>query len=117
MGLIGFVSSSQQRPLVETIAGCEAILDGTFSGNRAAYNGGGINNEGGGTIVEIANSRFSANTATYGGGLREAASVGQISRTTFVGNIATTAKRSGDAWVLNGQKVWISNGTFRKRAV
>jgi len=68
-----------------------AILDGTFSGNRAAYNGGGINNEGGGTIVEIANSRFSANTATYGGGLREAASVGQISRTTFVGNIATTA--------------------------
>src|SRR4051812_20482924 len=27
------------------------------------------------------------------------------------GNIATTAMRDGDGWLLSGQKVWISNGT------
>jgi hypothetical protein len=33
------------------------------------------------------------------------------------GNIATTAKRQGDAWVLSGQKVWISNGTWADVAI
>ncbi|HBY92619.1 MAG TPA: acyl-CoA dehydrogenase [Chloroflexi bacterium] len=33
------------------------------------------------------------------------------------GNIATTAKREGDEWVLNGQKVWISNGTWANLAI
>lgn len=33
------------------------------------------------------------------------------------GNVATTAKREGDAWVLNGQKVWISNGTWADVAI
>lgn len=33
------------------------------------------------------------------------------------GNIATTAKREGDEWVLNGQKVWISNGTWADVAI
>lgn len=32
-------------------------------------------------------------------------------------NIATTAKLEGDEWVLNGQKVWISNGTWADLAV
>jgi hypothetical protein len=33
------------------------------------------------------------------------------------GNIETTAKREGDEWVLNGQKVWISNGTWADLAI
>ena len=33
------------------------------------------------------------------------------------GNIATTAKPEGDEWVLNGQKVWISNGTWADVAI
>ena len=33
------------------------------------------------------------------------------------GNIATTARREGDEWVLNGQKVWISNGTWADVAI
>jgi alkylation response protein AidB-like acyl-CoA dehydrogenase len=33
------------------------------------------------------------------------------------GNVQTTAKRAGDEWVLNGQKVWISNGTWADVAV
>lgn len=33
------------------------------------------------------------------------------------GNIATTARREGDEWVLNGQKTWISNGTWAKLAI
>jgi len=32
-------------------------------------------------------------------------------------NIATTAKQEGDEWVLNGQKVWISNGTWADLAI
>ncbi len=33
------------------------------------------------------------------------------------GNISTTAKQEGDEWVLNGQKVWISNGTWADVAI
>ena len=33
------------------------------------------------------------------------------------GNIATTAKKEGGDWVLNGQKVWISNGTWSDLAI
>lgn len=33
------------------------------------------------------------------------------------GNIATTAKRDGDGWLLSGQKVWISNGTWADVAI
>jgi butyryl-CoA dehydrogenase len=33
------------------------------------------------------------------------------------GNIATTAKRAGTDWVLSGQKVWISNGTWADVAI
>lgn len=33
------------------------------------------------------------------------------------GNVATTAKREGDDWVLSGQKVWISNGTWADVAI
>ena len=33
------------------------------------------------------------------------------------GNISTTAKPEGDEWVLNGQKVWISNGTWADVAI
>lgn len=33
------------------------------------------------------------------------------------GNVATTAKQEGDEWVLNGQKVWISNGTWADVAI
>jgi alkylation response protein AidB-like acyl-CoA dehydrogenase len=33
------------------------------------------------------------------------------------GNIATTARRQGNEWVLNGQKVWISNGTWADVAI
>ena len=33
------------------------------------------------------------------------------------GNVATTAKPEGDEWVLNGQKVWISNGTWADVAI
>jgi butyryl-CoA dehydrogenase len=33
------------------------------------------------------------------------------------GNIQTTARRQGDEWVLNGQKVWISNGTWADVAI
>ncbi|HXF62651.1 MAG TPA: acyl-CoA dehydrogenase family protein [Caldilineaceae bacterium] len=32
-------------------------------------------------------------------------------------NIATTARQEGDEWVLNGQKVWISNGTWADVAI
>ncbi len=32
-------------------------------------------------------------------------------------NIATTAKQEGDEWVINGQKVWISNGTWADLAI
>ena len=32
-------------------------------------------------------------------------------------NIATTAVRDGDHWILNGQKVWISNGTWADLAI
>ncbi len=32
-------------------------------------------------------------------------------------NISTTAKQEGDEWVLNGQKVWISNGTWADLAI
>jgi glutaryl-CoA dehydrogenase len=28
------------------------------------------------------------------------------------GGLTTTARRDGDAWILNGQKKWIGNGTF-----
>jgi glutaryl-CoA dehydrogenase len=28
------------------------------------------------------------------------------------GGLTTTARREGDAWILNGQKKWIGNGTF-----
>jgi glutaryl-CoA dehydrogenase len=30
----------------------------------------------------------------------------------IAGGLATTARRDGDAWVLNGQKKWIGNATF-----
>jgi hypothetical protein len=33
------------------------------------------------------------------------------------GNVQTSAKRAGDEWVLNGQKVWISNGTWADVAI
>lgn len=33
------------------------------------------------------------------------------------GNLATTAVRKGSDWVLNGQKVWISNGTWAELAI
>ncbi|HMN29819.1 MAG TPA: acyl-CoA dehydrogenase family protein [Caldilineaceae bacterium] len=33
------------------------------------------------------------------------------------GNIQTTARQEGDSWVLNGQKVWISNGTWADLAI
>lgn len=33
------------------------------------------------------------------------------------GNVQTTAVRKGDDWVLNGQKVWISNGTMADVAI
>jgi alkylation response protein AidB-like acyl-CoA dehydrogenase len=33
------------------------------------------------------------------------------------GNIATTARRDGDSWLLSGQKVWISNGTWADVAI
>lgn len=33
------------------------------------------------------------------------------------GNIATTAKRDGDGWLLSGQKTWISNGTWADVAI
>lgn len=32
-------------------------------------------------------------------------------------NIATSARREGDEWLLNGQKVWISNGTIADMAI
>ncbi len=33
------------------------------------------------------------------------------------GNVQTTARRDGDDWLLNGQKVWISNGTIADMAI
>lgn len=33
------------------------------------------------------------------------------------GNVQTTARQVGDEWVLNGQKVWISNGTWADMAI
>jgi alkylation response protein AidB-like acyl-CoA dehydrogenase len=33
------------------------------------------------------------------------------------GNIATIARRDGDSWLLSGQKVWISNGTWADVAI
>lgn len=33
------------------------------------------------------------------------------------GNIATLARRDGDSWLLSGQKVWISNGTWADVAI
>ena len=33
------------------------------------------------------------------------------------GNVQTSATRDGDEWVLNGQKVWISNGTWADLAI
>ncbi len=33
------------------------------------------------------------------------------------GNIGTLARQEGDEWVLNGQKVWISNGTWADMAI
>jgi butyryl-CoA dehydrogenase len=33
------------------------------------------------------------------------------------GNVATIAKRDGDDWLLSGQKVWISNGTWADVAI
>lgn len=33
------------------------------------------------------------------------------------GNLATTAVRKGGDWILNGQKVWISNGTWAELAI
>ncbi len=33
------------------------------------------------------------------------------------GNIATSAKRDGNDWLLSGQKVWISNGTWADVAI
>lgn len=33
------------------------------------------------------------------------------------GNVATTAVQDGDSWLLNGQKVWISNGTWADLAI
>jgi butyryl-CoA dehydrogenase len=33
------------------------------------------------------------------------------------GNVQTTARREGDGWLLNGQKVWISNGTWADLAI
>ena len=33
------------------------------------------------------------------------------------GNVATTATRDGDGWLLSGQKVWISNGTWADIAI
>jgi alkylation response protein AidB-like acyl-CoA dehydrogenase len=33
------------------------------------------------------------------------------------GNVATLAKRDGDSWLLSGQKVWISNGTWADIAI
>lgn len=33
------------------------------------------------------------------------------------GNVQTTAKQVGDEWLLSGQKVWISNGTWADMAI
>lgn len=33
------------------------------------------------------------------------------------GNVATSAVQDGDTWILNGQKVWISNGTWADLAI
>ena len=33
------------------------------------------------------------------------------------GNVQTTARRDGDDWILNGQKTWISNGTWADMAI
>ncbi|MEX1018908.1 MAG: acyl-CoA dehydrogenase family protein [Litorilinea sp.] len=33
------------------------------------------------------------------------------------GNISTTAHQEGDEWILSGQKVWISNGTWADLAI
>jgi alkylation response protein AidB-like acyl-CoA dehydrogenase len=33
------------------------------------------------------------------------------------GNISTLAKREGDSWIISGQKVWISNGTWADVAI
>lgn len=62
------------------------IDDSTFVGNLATNNGGGIDNNG--SIDAITNSQFSGNRAQYGGGLIDLNNIGQIRRTTFVGNIA-----------------------------
>jgi CSLREA domain-containing protein len=66
-----------------------AILDSAFSGNRAAYNGGAIENYIGSSIGQITGSHFLNNQARYGAGLIDFSGIGQISHTSFIGNTAT----------------------------
>jgi len=72
--------------------GAMTLLNSTVSGNEAAADGGGLFNEGGGTLT-VTLSTITANTAAYGGGIRNASLFTPVNlgNTIVAGNTATTS--------------------------
>lgn len=83
----GKADSSQCGGAVLNDNGSVIVFGSTITGNQAALSGGGICNRASGTL-QVTNSTFSDNTATWGGGIRNSGTL-TVTNSTFSNNSVT----------------------------